>query len=199
MRGTAGGGIRARQRGRRGARADRARNSSYAPPEALLREDQRDQSGWMPMKTASPRLLLVLGVLLAVNTLNFYDRQVLGAVAEPVRQELGLDDAQYGWLTPAFLLLYAVIGIPLGRLADRGRRTRVLAGGVLLWSALTALSALAWDFASMFVLRLGVGVGEATCAPAANSLLGDLFPRQHRARALGVFMIGLPLGLALSS
>jgi MFS family permease len=151
------------------------------------------------MKTAAPRPLFVLGVLLAVNALNFYDRQVLGAVAEPLRKALDLDDAQYGWLTPAFVLLYAAVGVPLGRLADRGRRTLLLAGGVLLWSALTALSALAWDFTSMFVLRLGVGVGEATCAPAANSLLGDLFPRQRRARALGVFMIGLPLGLALSS
>jgi MFS family permease len=151
------------------------------------------------MKTVTSRLLFTLGILLAVNTMNFYDRQVLGAVAEPVRKDLGLDDAQYGWLTPAFVLLYAVAGVPLGRLADRGRRSRVLAGGVLLWSVMTGLSGLAWDFWSMFGLRLGVGVGEATCAPAANSLLGDLFPRQRRARALAVFMVGLPLGLALSS
>jgi len=151
------------------------------------------------MKTPTSRPLLTLGVLLAINTLNFYDRQVLGAVAEPVRQQLDLDDAQYGWLTPAFVLLYAAAGVPLGRLADRGRRTRLLAGGVALWSVLTALSGLAWSFWSMFALRLGVGVGEAACAPAANSLLGDLFPRERRARALAVFMVGLPLGLALSS
>lgn len=151
------------------------------------------------MKTTTSRLLFTLGVLLAINTMNFYDRQVLGAVAEPVRKELKLNDAQYGWLTPAFLLLYAAVGIPLGRQADRGRRTGILAVGVLLWSVLTALSGLAWSFWSMFALRLGVGIGEASCAPAANSLLGDLFPRERRARALGVFMIGLPLGLALSS
>ena len=120
------------------------------------------------MKTPTSRPLLTLGVLLAINTLNFYDRQVLGAVAEPVRQQLDLDDAQYGWLTPAFVLLYAAAGVPLGRLADRGRRTRLLAGGVALWSVLTALSGLAWSFWSMFALRLGVGVGEAACAPAAN-------------------------------
>jgi MFS family permease len=151
------------------------------------------------MKTTASRLPLTLGVLLAINAMNFYDRQVLGAVAEPVRKELDLDDARYGWLTPAFVLLYAVAGVPLGRLADRGRRTHLLAGGVLLWSVLTALSGLAWDFWSMFALRLGVGIGEATCAPTANSLLGDLFPRERRARALATFMIGLPLGLALSS
>ncbi len=151
------------------------------------------------MKTPTPGLAFTLGVLLAINALNFYDRQVLGAVAEPVRKQLALDDVQYGWLTPAFVLLYAVAGMPLGRLADRGRRTRILAVGVLLWSVMTALSGLAWSFWSMFALRLGVGIGEATCAPTANSLLGDLFPRERRARALAVFMIGLPLGLALSS
>jgi MFS family permease len=151
------------------------------------------------MKTTASRLSFTLGVLLAVNAMNFYDRQVLGAVGQPVKEELRLDDAQLGWLTPAFLLLYAVVGVPLGRLADRGRRTHILAAGVLLWSVLTALSGLAWDFWSMFALRLGVGVGEATCAPAANSLLGDLFPRERRARALAAFMIGLPVGLALSS
>src|SRR5438093_12359249 len=112
------------------------------------------------MKVPKSRLPFTLGVLLAINTLNFYDRQVLGAWAGPVRKELGLDDAQYGWLTPAFVLLYAAAGVPLGRLADRGRRTRILAGGVLLWSVLTALSGLAWSFWSMFALRLGVGVGE---------------------------------------
>jgi MFS family permease len=151
------------------------------------------------MKTPTSRLAFTLAVLLAINALNFYDRQVLGAVAEPVRKQLDLDDVQYAWLTPAFVLLYAVAGIPLGRLADRGRRTRILAAGVLVWSAMTALSGLAWDFWSMFALRLGVGIGEATCAPTANSLLGDLFPRERRARALAVFMVGLPLGLALSS
>jgi MFS family permease len=151
------------------------------------------------MKTTTPRLAFTLGVLLAINALNFYDRQVLGAVAEPVRKQLELDDVQYGWLTPAFVLLYAVAGVPLGRLADRGRRTRILAVGVLVWSVMTALSGLAWSFWSMFALRLGVGIGEATCAPTANSLLGDLFPRERRARALALFMVGLPLGLALSS
>jgi MFS family permease len=151
------------------------------------------------MKTTAPRQPFALGVLLAINTLNFYDRQVLAVVAVPVCQSLGLDDEQYGWLTPAFVLLYALAGVPLGRLADRGRRGAILAGGVLLWSVMTALSGLAWDFWSMLALRLGVGVGEATCAPAANSLLGDLYPSERRARALSVFMIGLPLGLALSS
>src|SRR5262249_9633139 len=116
----------------------------------------------------------------------------------PLRKELELSDAQVGWLTPAFLLLYAVIGIPLGRWADLGRRTRILSVGVALWSVLTAVSGLAWNFWSLFLMRLGVGVGEASCAPTANSLLGDLYPRERRAWAISIFMLGLPIGLGLS-
>src|SRR5262249_35449429 len=115
------------------------------------------------------------------------------------RKELNLTDTDLGALTTAFTLLYAVAGVPLGRWADLGRRTHILAAGVALWSVLTSLSGAAWNFWSLFVLRLGVGVGEAGCAPAAIPLLGDLFPRERRARALAVFMIGLPLGLSLSS
>jgi MFS family permease len=137
-------------------------------------------------------------VLLGINTVNFYDRQVLGAVQEKVRKEWGLSDSELGWLGTAFILLYAIVGLPLGRLADRARRKWVLAAGVGLWSALTVASGFAWNFWSLFVLRLGVGVGEATCAPVASSLIGDLVPAERRARAMSVFMLGLPVGLALS-
>ncbi len=103
-----------------------------------------------------------------------------------------------GWLGTAFILLYAVVGLPLGRLADVGRRRWILALGVGFWSVLTLGSGLAWNFWSLFALRLGVGFGEATCAPAASSLIGDLVPAKWRARAMALFMLGLPLGLALS-
>jgi MFS family permease len=145
-----------------------------------------------------PRLFFTLFVLLGINTMNFFDRQVLGAVGEPLKNEWQLNDTQLGALGTAFTLLYAVVGLPLGRWADVGRRTTILAGGAMLWSVLTAASGLAWGFVSLFVIRLGVGVGEASCAPAANSLLADLFPVERRARAVAVFMVGLPVGLALS-
>jgi MFS family permease len=151
------------------------------------------------MGTSQPRLMFTLWVLLAINTMNFFDRQVIGVVAEPLRKELHLSDTEYGWLTPAFICLYAVAGIPLGLWVDAGRRTKILALGVGVWSLLTATSGLAWSFWSLFLMRLGVGLGEASCAPAANSLLGDLVPRQRRARAISFFMIGLPVGLGLSS
>src|SRR5688572_21963067 len=139
-----------------------------------------------------------LAVLFAVNTMNFFDRQILGVVAEPVRREWALSDGALGALGTAFTLLYALVGVPLGRLVDRGARTRILAAGVFLWSLLTALSGAAWSFWSLFVVRLGVGVGEASCAPASSSLIGDLFPAERRARALSVYMMGLPIGIALS-
>jgi MFS family permease len=137
-------------------------------------------------------------VLLAINALNFYDRQILGAVAEPIKKEWRLSDQEIGWLSIAFILLYAIAGVPLGRLVDRTSRKRVLAGGVILWSAMTALSGLARGTWSLFAARLGVGVGEASCAPAATSLLGDLYPKESRARSMAVFMLGLPIGLGLS-
>src|SRR2546426_6670234 len=139
-----------------------------------------------------------LTVLFLVNTINFLDRQVLGAVAEPVRKEWGLSDTALGYLGTAFVLLYALVGLPLGRLADKVPRKPILAAGVFLWSLLTAASGLAASYGQLFFFRLGVGVGEASCAPAATSLLGDLYPASQRGKALSLFMLGLPVGIALS-
>jgi MFS family permease len=137
-------------------------------------------------------------VLFAINTMNFFDRQILGAVGEPIRKEFALSDAALGALGTAFTLLYAFVGIPLGRLADKIGRKGILSAGVFVWSLLTVGSGLAQNFWQIFALRLGVGVGEASCAPAATSLIGDLFPASWRAKALAIFMLGLPVGVALS-
>jgi MFS family permease len=150
------------------------------------------------MQTTRARLLFTLCVLMAINTMNFFDRQILPAVQEKIRKQWDLSDSELGWLGTAFILLYAVVGLPLGRLADVWRRKWLLAGGVALWSLLTLAGGFAWNFWSLFVLRLGVGVGEASCAPTSSSLIGDLVPPERRARAMAFFMLGLPLGLALS-
>jgi len=115
-----------------------------------------------------------------------------------LRREWGLTDAQIGWLGTAFTLLYAVVGLPLARLADTWRRTTMLAAGASLWSAMTALSGLASGLRALFAARMAVGVGEAVCAPAATSLLGDLYPFERRGRATALFMLGLPLGVGAS-
>jgi MFS family permease len=136
--------------------------------------------------------------LFAINILNFYDRNVGGAVVEPMRREFHLTDTQIGFLTTAFTLLYAIVGVPLGRFADVGSRKKLLAFGVLVWSALTGATYFAANYAMVMFTRLGVGVGEATCAPTATSWLGDLVPTAKRARVLGLFMLGVPVGGALS-
>jgi MFS family permease len=137
-------------------------------------------------------------LLFAINTINFFDRLVLSAVTEPLRHEWQLTDTQLGLLGTSFTLVYAVAGLPLGRLADLWHRKWILSAGLAAWGGLTWLSGLCHGFATLLATRVGVGVGEAACAPAATSLIGDLFPSGQRARAMSVFMLGLPAGIALS-
>ena len=139
-----------------------------------------------------------LFVLFAINLLNFFDRQLLGALGEPIRKEFHLSDTALGLLGTVATLAYAVVGLPFGRLADKWYRTRLIAMGTAAWSLLTGASGLAQNYAQLFASRLGVGLGEATCAPAGQSLIGDLFPPQQRARAMGIFMLGLPAGVCLA-
>ena len=139
-----------------------------------------------------------LAVLVAINILNFYDRQVAGAVVEPIRKEFLLSDAQLGAINTAFTVLYSLVGIPLGLLADRVSRKRLLAAGIFIWAALTASARWVFSYPMLVVTRLGVGVGEATCAPAATSWIGDLFPPDRRSKPLALFMLGVPVGGALS-
>ncbi len=137
-------------------------------------------------------------ILVAVNILNFYDRQVPGALAEPVRKEFHLTDSQLGLLGSVFIWLYALVGLPLGHLADRWSRKKLLAAGMTVWALLTAYAALAISFGMLIVSRLGVGVGEAVAAPTATSWIGDLFPADQRSRVLALFMLGVPVGGAFS-
>lgn len=141
---------------------------------------------------------LALGVLFAVNLLNFYDRQTLGPLLEPIRREFHLTDTQLGLLGTIFTILYAVVGVPFGRLTDSRSRKKLLALGMIVWSALTAVSGLAVSYTMLLVTRLGVGVGEAVCAPVGTSWIGDLFPVTKRSRALAFFMLAVPLGTGLS-
>lgn len=146
-------------------------------------------------KAALPLSLLVL---VAVNIMNFYDRHVPGALAEPIRKEFGLTDADLGLLGSAFIWLYALIGVPLGYLADRWSRKKLAACGLVLWSTLTAMAGFATNFGTLLISRLGVAAGEAVAAPTGTSWIGDLFPPERRGKALSLFMLGVPVGGALS-
>jgi predicted MFS family arabinose efflux permease len=148
--------------------------------------------------SSSNRLLLSALILFVINTLNFYDRHVPGALTEPIRKEFHLTDTQIGLLGSAFIWIYALVGLPLGRIADSASRKKLLAAAILVWSSLTASAAFAASFSMLLFSRIGVGIGEAACAPAATSWLGDLFPPDKRSRALAIFMLGVPVGGALS-
>jgi MFS family permease len=145
------------------------------------------------------RAWYALFVLFAINMMNFFDRQIIAAVAPLMVKEFNLSDSDYGDITTAFILIYAAVGVPLGRWADRGSRPFILGLGAAFWSLFTAGSGLARGYWSLLAMRIGVGVGEASCAPAGNSLIGDMFPANRRARATAIFMLGLPIGIFLSN
>lgn len=140
---------------------------------------------------------VILAFLLLAYIFNFLDRQILGILAKPIKADLGLSDSEFGVIAGfAFALLYSVLAVPLAMLADRTRRSWVIAGAVATWSGFTALCGTATTFGQLFFYRLGVGVGEAGGVAPSYALISDYFPPQRRARALAIFSLGVPLGLA---
>ena len=140
---------------------------------------------------------VVLGVLLAAYILNFLDRQMLGILAGPIKADLNLTDAQFGAVGGlAFAMLYSFLGVPLALLADRTRRSWVVAGSLAVWSGFTALCGTAASYSQLFFYRLGVGVGEAGGVAPSYALIADYFEPEKRARALAIYSLGVPLGLA---
>jgi predicted MFS family arabinose efflux permease len=147
--------------------------------------------------TPSPRANVVLALLLLAYIFNFLDRQILGILGESIIADLKLTDAEFGMLSgPPFAILYSILGVPFALLADRTSRSRVIAGALAFWSAFTALCGAAASFWQLFVFRMGVGVGEAGGVAPAYALIADYFPPHRRARALAIFSLGIPLGLA---
>lgn len=141
---------------------------------------------------------LMMAMLVVAYTLNFIDRQIVGILAEPIKADLGLSDSELGWMGgTAFALFYTALAIPLAMLADRRNRSWIIAAGLGLWSAATAVCGLAQNFWQLFLARMSVGVGEAAGVAPAYSLISDLYPPERRARALAIFSLGIPLGSAL--
>lgn len=138
----------------------------------------------------------VLGVLVMVYVFNFVDRQILAILAEPIKADLGLSDTQLGLLSGvAFGIFYATLGIPIARLADRYSRVNIISICLAIWSLFTALSGAAQNFWHLLVARIGVGVGEAGGSPPSHSLIADYFPIDTRASALGIYALGIPVGI----
>jgi predicted MFS family arabinose efflux permease len=138
-----------------------------------------------------------LALLTLISFFNYMDRMVLAVLLEPIRKELHLGDGQLGLLTGfAFAALYATLGIPLARLADRASRVKLLAVCLGLWSLMTAATGGARSFTQLFFARMGVGIGEAGCLPAAHSLIGDYFPPERRALGVSTFQAGALAGVS---
>ena len=140
---------------------------------------------------------LVLAMLLLVYTFNFLDRQIIGILAKPIKDSLHLSNAQFGLLAgPPFAILYSTMAIPLALLADRTSRVWVITAALTAWSGFTALCGTSSTFWQMFAFRLGVGIGEAGGVAPSYALISAYYPPERRARALGIYSMGIPLGLA---
>lgn len=149
-------------------------------------------------KSGTSNRFLVLAFLLLVYIFNFADRMLLGVMAAPIKADLGLSDGQLGLLGgTAFALLYATVGVPIGWLADRRSRSWIITIALCIWSGFTALCGFATNFTLLFMARLGVGIGEAGGVAPSYSMIADYFPPAERARALGVYSFGIPIGGAV--
>src|SRR5580658_3467026 len=141
----------------------------------------------------------VVFALTAIYMLSYTDRQILSLLVAPMKRDLGISDTRVGLLQGlAFGLFYTFMGLPLGRIADTRNRRNLIAAGVVLWSLFTSACSLARSFWTLFLARMGVGVGEASLSPAAYSLIADYFPREQLGVAISVFYMGIYLGTSLS-
>jgi predicted MFS family arabinose efflux permease len=141
----------------------------------------------------------LLFYLTALNILNFVDRMIIASVAPLLMADLHLSRAQIGLLTGfGFVFFYTLVGLFLGMAADRFRRLPLIGFGLVLWSAMTAVSGWARSFIQLAIPRIFVGIGEATLTPASISMLSDAFPPRRLGLAVGVYYAGIPLGLAIA-
>lgn len=144
--------------------------------------------------------IYALALLMFVYILNFLDRTIIYILFPLIKKEMEFSDTQLALLgTTSFVIFYTVLGIPFGRLADRGSRTKLIAIGLLVWSLFSGLTGFANGFWTIFLCRVGVGVGEATLGPAAISLLADYFPPARRATVTSIYSMGIAIGAGLAA
>lgn len=142
----------------------------------------------------------MLSMLVLIYTCNFVDRTILATLAQAIKLDLVISDAQIGLLQGlAFAVFYTTLGIPLARLSERVNRVTLISICLALWSGMTALCGAAQNYAQLFLCRIGVGIGEAGCSPPAHSLISDLYPPRQRATALAIYSFGIPLGTMLGA
>nr|WP_247983617.1 MFS transporter [Bradyrhizobium sp. 186] len=148
--------------------------------------------------TPSARRYYVLGLLTIIYALNFLDRTIFNVLIEPIKKEFALSDTMMGLLAGfGFALFYSLLGIPIARVADRLNRRNIVAVAFAFWSAMTALCGMASSVTSLAFARIGVGIGESAGSPASQSIVADLFAKNERPRALGIYAVGTYLGVFL--
>jgi len=149
---------------------------------------RRERYGWY-----------VVAVLMLAYVCSFIDRQILALMVGPIRRDLGISDTQISLLMGlSFSLFYSVLGLPIGRLADRANRRNIIAAGIAVWSVMTALCGAARNYWQLFLARVGVGVGEAALSPPAYSMIADWFPKERLGTAIGVYSLGIYLGSGIA-
>lgn len=147
----------------------------------------------------TPYASWALALLFLTNLFNYIDRHIIAVVATSIQRDLNISDADIGFLMgTAFATLYGIVGVGMGRIADAISRTRLLGSGLVIWSGMTALSGMAFNFVSLATARVGVGIGEAIASPCAQSLLSDYFPARNRSLVLALYLAAAPLGGAAS-
>ena len=147
------------------------------------------------MHTKQYRTFALL-LLTLVYGFNFIDRQIMGILAPFIQKDLGLTNTELGLLIGlAFAVFYTFVAIPIAWLADRFNRVNILSIALATWSAFTALTGLANNFLQVALARMGVGIGEAGGSPPSHSIISDMYPKEERASALGVYSMGIPLGI----
>lgn len=147
---------------------------------------------------SKPYIRYVIGILTMVYAVNLIDRQILSILMQPIKMEMQLSDTALGFLSGiAFALFYAVLGIPIARLADKTSRVNIISISVALWSFMTALCGLAQNFWQLLASRILVGVGEAGSGPSSHSLIADYVPLETRSSALAIYSLGIPIGIMI--
>ncbi len=151
-------------------------------------------SSTLPYPSSGQAWYLVF-TLFVFYIFSFIDRQIISLIVEPMKRDLQINDTMVGLLGGAtFALFYTLLGVPIGRLADRMNRKWIIAIGAVIWSLMAALCGMARNVVQLFLARIGVGVGEACLSPAAYSMITDAFPREKLGRAFSVYNMGIPVG-----
>lgn len=147
---------------------------------------------------SKPYIRYVIGILTVVYVFNFVDRQILSILMQPIKEEMQISDTALGFLSGiAFALFYATLGMPIARLADKNSRVTIITVCLSLWSLMTAICGLAQNYWQLLFSRIMVGVGEAGGGPCSHSLIADYVPLENRSTALGIFALGIPIGLLI--